>query len=168
MRTALLRPTRLSDPAYLALAESINTELSLMDEASVNALQHIEPKLLDLRRRRDQMAKEACRDEQGRCVFMTRDETGARYEDGRALIGNLTPANPRPQPPRRPHDTVSLSPAIAGNQDVDQAHGVVVLYTYFAPEPGISPTRVFTSRSCILISRLLWRAHVKFGSVANG
>lgn len=73
---------RLADPAYQALSEQINGKLDLMDEASVHALQEIEEELAELRRERERMREQAYRDEQGRRIFMTSDESAAYYEDG--------------------------------------------------------------------------------------
>jgi hypothetical protein len=79
---AMLRAARLADPAYQEMSTRIAGKLTRMDEASVIALQEIEQELQDLAREREQLRQRAYRDEQGRLIFMTEDESAAYYEDG--------------------------------------------------------------------------------------
>jgi hypothetical protein len=78
----LLYLARLNDSSYQALSQQINGQLDIVDEASVHSLQEIEQELIELRRQREQMLERAYRDDKGRGVFMTKDESGAFYEDG--------------------------------------------------------------------------------------
>lgn len=82
-----LRLARLADPAYQAFSQRINTELDLMDEASVHALQEIEQELAELQREREKMLAQAYRDEEGNAIFMAEDESAAYYDDGRQVDG---------------------------------------------------------------------------------
>lgn len=77
--------SRLTDPAYQALSATINSELDLMDQASVQALQDIEQELQEIRKAREKMLEQAYLDEQGRRIFMTGDESAAYCEDGSQL-----------------------------------------------------------------------------------
>jgi hypothetical protein len=79
---AMLRAARLADPAYQEMSARITGKLTRMDEASVIALQEIEQELQDLAREREQMRERAFRDERGRLMFMTEDESAAYFEDG--------------------------------------------------------------------------------------
>lgn len=65
--------------------QQINENFDAMDRASVEALQQIEEELLALRLEREQMLERAFRDERGRAIFMTEDESAAYYEDGTQL-----------------------------------------------------------------------------------
>ena len=80
-----LQLARLADPGYQALSATINGKLDAMDEGSVHALQEIEQELTELRKAREKMLEQAYRDEQGRRIFMTKDESAAYYEDGSTL-----------------------------------------------------------------------------------
>jgi hypothetical protein len=79
---AMLRAARLADPAYQEMSARITGKLTRMDEASVAALQGIEQEVQEIARERDRMRERAFRDEQGRLMLMTEDESGAYYEDG--------------------------------------------------------------------------------------
>ncbi len=81
----MLQSVRLADPAYQAAAAQISTDIDIMDEASVQALQEIEEELRRQQRDRVRMRELAYRNEQGRFIFMTEDGTAAYYEDGMRL-----------------------------------------------------------------------------------
>jgi hypothetical protein len=81
----LLRMSRLADPAYQAMSARITEKLDHMDEASVIALQEIEEEIREIARERERLRERAYRDERGRRMFMTEDESAAYYEDGSRL-----------------------------------------------------------------------------------